>query len=100
MFKNFCHGKRLDFRICRRKNRSYYLSTLTDSFIVIPRLLILILFSFALKTKISLFSIGLMLAALDWAWPSKRYRAQVLSSGECGFTYTSVFSGSNIFRWC
>ncbi|MDY0091969.1 MAG: ABC transporter permease [Candidatus Vecturithrix sp.] len=74
------------------------LSTLTDSFIVIPRLPILILFSFALKTKISLFSIGLMLAALDWAWPSKRYRAQVLSLRERGFTYTSVFSGSNIFQ--
>jgi peptide/nickel transport system permease protein len=74
------------------------LSTLTDSFIVVPRLPILILLSFALKTEISLFSIGLMLAVLDWAWPSKRYRAQVLSLRERGFTYTSVFSGSNIFQ--
>ena len=74
------------------------LSTLTDSFIVIPRLPILILLSFALKSDISLFSIGLMLAALDWAWPSKRYRAQVLTLRERGFTYTSVFSGSNIFQ--
>jgi peptide/nickel transport system permease protein len=74
------------------------LSTLTDSFIVVPRLPILILLSFALKTEISLFSIGLMLAVLDWAWPSKRYRAQVLSLRERGFTYTSVFSGSNILQ--
>lgn len=74
------------------------LSTLTDSFIVVPRLPILILLSFALKAKMSLFTIGLMLAVLDWAWPSKRYRAQVLSLRERGFTYTSVFSGSNIFQ--
>jgi peptide/nickel transport system permease protein len=67
------------------------LSTLTDSFIVVPRLPILILLSFALKARMSLFTIGLMLAVLDWAWPSKRYRAQVLSLRERGFTYTSVF---------
>jgi peptide/nickel transport system permease protein len=74
------------------------LSTLTDSFIVVPRLPILILISFALKSEINLFSIGLMLAVLDWAWPSKRYRAQVLSLRERGFTNTSIFSGSNIFQ--
>jgi peptide/nickel transport system permease protein len=74
------------------------LSTLTDSFIVVPRLPILILLSFALKSQINLLSIGVMLALMDWAWPSKRYRAQVLSLRERGFTYTSVFSGSNIFQ--
>jgi peptide/nickel transport system permease protein len=74
------------------------LSTLTDSFIVIPRLPILILLSFALKGNMSLLTIGIMLAVLDWAWPSKRYRAQVLSLRERGFTYTAVFSGSNIFQ--
>ncbi len=74
------------------------LSTLTDSFIVVPRLPILILFSFALKSRMNMLTIGLMLAAMDWAWPSKRYRAQVLSLREREFTYTSVFSGSNIFQ--
>lgn len=74
------------------------LSTVTDSFIVVPRLPILILLSFALKSQLNLLTIGLLLAVLDWAWPSKRYRAQVLSLRERGFTYTSVFSGANIFQ--
>ncbi len=74
------------------------LSTFTDSFVVIPRLPILILFSFTLKSNMTAFTLALMLAFLDWVWPSKRYRAQVLSLRELGFTNTAVFSGANIFQ--
>jgi len=78
--------------------RDRILSTITDSFVVIPRLPILILLSFFLKEKMSILTLAITLAALDWAWPSKRYRAQVLSLREREFTYTAVFSGMNTFK--
>lgn len=69
------------------------LSALADTFIVIPRLPLLILISFILKGNLNFISIAVMLGLLDWAWPSKRYRSQILSLREEEFTQTAVFSG-------
>lgn len=69
------------------------LSTITDSFIVIPKLPLLILVSFIFKDVMNFFIIALIIGLLDWAWPSKRYRAQILTLRERGFTNTAVFSG-------
>lgn len=69
------------------------LSALADTFIVIPRLPLLILISFILKGNLNFISIAIMLGLLDWAWPSKRYRSQILSLREEEFTQTAVFSG-------
>jgi peptide/nickel transport system permease protein len=74
------------------------LSALTDTFIVIPRLPLLILISFILKGSLSFFSLALLLGLLDWAWPSKRYRAQILSLREEEFTQTAIFSGMSTFK--
>lgn len=71
------------------------LSTVTDSFVVLPRLPLLILLAFVFKGEMSMLTLAFILAALDWAWPSKRYRAQILSLREREFTHTSVFSGMN-----
>lgn len=73
------------------------LSTITDSFIVIPRLPILVFLSFVLRGRLSTMGIALLLALLDWAWPSKRYRSQVLSLREREFTETALFSGMKTF---
>lgn len=70
------------------------MSTITESFIVIPRLPLLILISFVMRENLTLVGMGLMLALLDWAWPSKRYRAQILSLREREFTFTAMFSGT------
>lgn len=69
------------------------LTTLVDSFNVIPRLPILVLISFALRGYLNFLGIGFLLAFFDWAWPSKRYRAQILSLREREFTNTAIFSG-------
>lgn len=69
------------------------LSTVTDSFIVIPRLPLLILIAAILKGTLSLPALALLLGLLDWAWPSKRYRSQVLTLREEPFTQTAAFSG-------
>lgn len=74
------------------------LSTITDSFVVIPRLPLLILLSFVFRGGMNTLTIALLLGVLDWAWPSKRYRSQVLSLREREFTYTAVFCGMNTFK--
>lgn len=69
------------------------LSSFTDSFIVIPRLPLLILISFMIRGSLNMISLAVLLGLLDWAWPSKRYRAQVLSLREEEFTRTATYSG-------
>lgn len=69
------------------------LSAIVDSFIVIPRLPLLILIAAILRGQMTLVGLGIMLGLLDWAFPSKRYRAQILSLKERDFTKTAVFSG-------
>jgi peptide/nickel transport system permease protein len=74
------------------------LSALTDTFIVIPRLPLLILIASILKGSLGLVTLALLLGLLDWAWPSKRYRAQILSLREEEFTQTAVFSGMHTLK--
>lgn len=74
------------------------LSSIVDSFIVIPRLPLLILIASILRGQLTLLSLGLLIGLLDWAYPSKRYRAQILSLREREFTNTAVFSGMNTWK--
>ncbi len=74
------------------------LSSFTDSFIVIPRLPLLILVSFMIRGSLNMFGLALLLGLLDWAWPSKRYRAQVLTLREEEFTQTAVFAGMGTLK--
>jgi peptide/nickel transport system permease protein len=74
------------------------ISALTDTFIVIPRLPLVILISFILKGHLNFFSLALLLGLLDWAFPSKRYRAQILSMREEEFTQTAIFSGMSTLK--
>ncbi len=69
------------------------LSAIVDSFIVIPRLPLLILIAAMMRGHMTLVGLGILLGLLDWAFPSKRYRAQILSLKEREFTKTAVFSG-------
>jgi peptide/nickel transport system permease protein len=74
------------------------LSSFTDSFIVIPRLPLLILISFMIRGSLNMFGLALLLGLLDWAWPSKRYRSQVLTLREEEFTQTAVFAGMGTLK--
>ena len=74
------------------------LSGFTDSFIVIPRLPLLILISFMIRGSLNMFGLAVLLGLLDWAWPSKRYRSQVLTLREEEFTQTAVFAGMGTFK--
>src|SRR5258708_22659592 len=69
------------------------LSSIVDSVIVIPRLPLVILLGAILHDTMTMPLLGLILGLLDWAYPSKRYRAQILSLRERGFTETAAFAG-------
>lgn len=73
-------------------------SSIVDSFIVVPRLPLLILLGAILKGQITIVGLGVIIGLLDWAIPSKRYRAAIFSLREREFTQTAVFSGMNAFR--
>jgi len=74
------------------------ISSIVDSFIVIPRLPLLILIAFILRGQMSMLVLALLIGFLDWAYPSKRYRSQILSLREREFTHSAVFSGMGTFK--
>ncbi len=74
------------------------LSGIVDSFIVIPRLPLLILIAAIVRGQMTLIGLGVLLGFLDWSFPSKRYRAQILSLKEREFTQTAIFSGMHTFK--
>lgn len=74
------------------------LSSIVDSFIVMPRLPLLILIASILRGQMTMVTLGVLLGLLDWAYPSKRYRSQILSLREREFTQTAVFAGMSTFK--
>jgi len=74
------------------------LMSINDSFIVLPSLPILVFLSFTLREKMTIFVMGAILSIFSWPWGGKQVRAQVLSLREREFTYTSVFSGMNMWK--
>jgi len=74
------------------------LSSIVDSIIVIPRLPLVILIASIMRGQMSLLTLGILLGILDWAIPSKRYRALILSLREREFTHTAVFAGMSTWK--
>jgi peptide/nickel transport system permease protein len=74
------------------------LSGVTDSFIVMPRLPLLILISFMVRGALNIVFLGVLLGLLDWAIPAKRYRSQVLTLREEQFTQTASFAGMGTLK--
>lgn len=72
--------------------------SIVESVIVIPRLPLLILIGVILHGSLTIYSLGILIGLLDWAHPSKRYRAVVLSLRERDFTHTAIFSGMNTVK--
>jgi len=73
-------------------------SSIVDTFIVIPRLPLVILIASILRGHMTIIGLAVLLGLLDWARPSKRYRAQILSLREREFTHTGIFAGMNTFK--
>lgn len=73
-------------------------SSIVDSIIVLPRLPLVILIASILRGQMTLLTLALLIGLLDWAYPSKRYRAQILSLREREFTHTAIFAGMSTLK--
>lgn len=71
------------------------ITLLTDSFIVIPSLPILILVSSMIKGAAPLIYIALILIIFNWPWPARQVRSMALSLKERDFINTALFSGES-----
>lgn len=70
------------------------LTVITDTFVVIPSLPVLILMTSLMKgSKSTVFLLALVLAMFAWAWPSRQIRSMALTMKERDFIHTAWFSG-------
>ena len=69
------------------------LTVITDTFVVIPSLPILILMTSLMKGTSTVLLMALVLALFAWAWPSRQIRSLALTIKERDFIKTAWFSG-------
>lgn len=74
------------------------LMMITDTFVVIPSLPILILMTSLMKGQASVMVIALVLACFAWAWPSRQVRSMALSLKERDFIHTAWFAGEGTLQ--
>jgi peptide/nickel transport system permease protein len=70
----------------------------SDSFLVIPLFMIIILLAVLLRDSMNLLTLGLLLGCFGWAWDARVIRSDVLSLRERGFTQTAILSGTGTLR--
>jgi peptide/nickel transport system permease protein len=70
---------------------------ISDSFLVIPLFLIIVLLAMLVRGSLNLVTLGLLLACFGWAWDARVIRSDILSLRESGFTQTAILSGNGTF---
>jgi peptide/nickel transport system permease protein len=71
---------------------------LSDSLLVIPLFLALVMISMMVREYMNLLVLGLMLAIFGWAWDARLIRSVILSLRERDFTQTSILTGTKTMR--
>lgn len=74
------------------------LMVITDTFVVIPSLPVLILMTSFMKGTSTVFLLALVLALFAWAWPSRQIRSMALTIKERDFIHTAWFSGEGTMQ--
>lgn len=80
------------------KTTDRVLMFISDSLLVMPLFLIIVLLAMLVRDKMNLVTLGLLLAFFGWAWDARVIRSQILSLREREFTYTAVLSGTGTLR--
>lgn len=70
----------------------------SDSLLVVPLFLIIVMLAMLVRQNMNLVILGLMLSAFGWAWDARLIRSMVLSLREREFTMTAVLSGTGTIR--
>jgi len=71
---------------------------MTDTFIIIPGLPLLIVVLTVLKQWMTLPLLGALISIVSWPWPARQVRAMVLSLRERTFIYTAMLSGMGMVK--
>jgi len=66
----------------------------SDSLLVIPLFLIIVMIAMMVRKFMNLVLLGLMLSAFGWAWDARLIRSVILSLREREFTQTAILSGT------
>jgi peptide/nickel transport system permease protein len=67
----------------------------TDTLLVIPLFIIIVMIAMLVRKSMNLVVLGLMLAFFGWAWDARVIRSLILSLREREFTQTAILSGAN-----
>ena len=70
----------------------------SDSLLVIPLFLMIVMLAMLIRDSLSLVALGLLLALFGWPWDARLIRSQILSLREREFTKTAVLSGVGTMR--
>ncbi len=71
---------------------------ISDSLLVIPLFLIIVMLAMLVRDMMNLVTLGLLLAFFGWAWDARVIRSLILSLREREFTQTAVLSGTGTLQ--
>ncbi len=71
---------------------------ISDSLLVIPLFLIMVLLAMLVREYMNLVVLGLLLSIFGWAWDARLIRSMILSLREREFTKTAILSGTGTLR--
>lgn len=71
---------------------------ISDSLLVVPLFLIMVMLAMLVREYMNLVVLGLMLSAFGWAWDARLIRSMVLSLREREFTKTAILSGTGTVK--
>jgi peptide/nickel transport system permease protein len=74
------------------------LTFLSDSLLVIPLFLIMVMLSMLVRQYMNLVILGLLLSFFGWAWDARTIRSMILSLREREFTKTAILSGTGTVK--
>ena len=74
------------------------LMLITDTFVVIPSLPVLIMMTSLMKGSSTVFMLAIVLAVFAWAWPSRQILSMALTMKERDFIHTAWFSGEGTIQ--
>jgi peptide/nickel transport system permease protein len=78
----------------RGRTTDRVLMFVSDTFLVIPLFLIIVMLAMLIRQYMNLVTLGLLLALFGWAWDARVIRSQILSLRERDFTKTALLSGT------
>lgn len=82
----------------RGRGTDRILMFISDSLLVIPLFLIIVMLAMLVREHMNLVTLGLLLAFFGWAWDARVIRSLILSLREREFTQTAVLSGTGTLR--